>query len=353
MITKDKVIMSLRGLKEPSSQKDFTQLNLVDVEIKQNDIFVKIYLKKNLADQEKDITDKVIRKLKIAFGEDINVSVNYEYVNDYSEVKRRIRLEVLDSMKARLGRVIAVTSGKGGVGKSTISIGLAYFLKELGYRVGLLDADVYGPSIPTAFGLEGHILHIKDEKIQPINKFGLSLVSIGFMIPEIDTPLIWRGPMLHKAINEMVNQVEWNDLDYLVADLPPGTGDAILSLNSSVKIDGAVVVSTAQRVAAADVMKNINMLKTLSIPIIGIVENMSYVECPEGHRVYLWGKNGVKEIAQKYDIEYLGQIPFLPDLVEAMEVGNITNLSEKTKEIFIDFCRTVINRLNLIAVQGG
>jgi len=215
--------------------------------------------------------------------------------------------------------------------------------------VGLLDADVYGPSIPTAFGLEGTILQIKDEKILPIEKFGLKLVSIGFMLPEVDTPLIWRGPMLHKAINEMVNQVEWGELDYLVVDLPPGTGDAILSLNHSVKIDGAIVVSTSQKVAAADVMKNINMLKTLSIPIIGIVENMSYVECKSGERMYLWGKGGVLKLAQKYELEFLGELPFIPSIVEVMESGNLVFLSEESKRVFMELAKRVINRLNILS----
>ena len=352
MITKDKIIMSLRGVKEPFFQKDFIQMNLIDVDLLENNINIKVYLKEEVFDNKEEIEKKIQEKLKIAFGEQIgNVNIEFIKISDYSQVRRRVKLEVLDSKKANLGKVIAVTSGKGGVGKSTISINLALSLRELGFKVGLLDADVYGPSIPTAFGLEGTILEIRDEKIQPIEKFGLKLVSIGFMIPEVDTPLIWRGPMLHKAINEMVNQVDWDNLDYLVVDLPPGTGDAILSLNNSVKIDGAIVVSTSQKVAAADVMKNINMLKTLSIPIIGIVENMSFIECKNGEKIYLWGKGGVIELAQKYDIEFLGEIPFIPNVVQTMETGNLVMLTEQTKNIFKEFAKKVINRLNVISVS--
>ncbi|MCS7165014.1 MAG: Mrp/NBP35 family ATP-binding protein [Candidatus Calescibacterium sp.] len=356
MITKDKVLLSLRGVREPKFQKDFTQMNLVDVKVNENKVSLKIYLREDVFDQKDEIEKKVRNKINLAFGDQVaDLQVEFIKVPDYSDVRKRIKLEVLDESKAKLGRVIAITSGKGGVGKSTVSINLAVALRDLGYRIGLLDADIYGPSIPTAFGLEGHILEIKDEKIQPIEKMGLKMVSIGFMIPEVDTPLIWRGPMLHKAINEMVNEVEWGDLDYLVVDLPPGTGDAILSLNNSVKIDGAIVVSTAQKVAAADVMKNINMLRTLSIPIIGIIQNMSYVECPCGERIYLWGKDGVIQLANKYEIEFLGEIPFIPSVVESMETGNFITLSEQAKIVFREISEKIINRLDVIAglKRGG
>lgn len=345
MITKDKILMALRGIKEPQFQKDLTQMNLVDVQIYDDKINLKIYLKELVFDKKDEIEEKVIKKLKLAFGENVQIGVDFQKVNDYSEVKRKIKLEVLESNKVKLGKVVAVTSGKGGVGKSTVSVNLAIGLRDLGFNVGILDADVYGPSIPTAFGLERMILEIKDEMIQPIEKFGLKLVSIGFMIPEVDTPLIWRGPMLHKAINEMINQVQWNNLDYLVVDLPPGTGDPILSLNNSVKVDGAIVVSTSQRIAISDVMKNINMLKTLSIPIIGIIENMAYVRCDCGQKIYLWGQNTLSELANKYEIEFLGSIPFLPNVIKAMETGNFVILSDQDKQIFKELALKVINKL--------
>jgi ATP-binding protein involved in chromosome partitioning len=347
MITKEKILLALRGVKEPELNKDLTQLNLVDVQvINQDSVKLTLYLKNE--NYKAQIDSKVREKLNLAFGELLkNLDINFVLVDDYSQIRRKIKLEVMNNRS--FGKVIAVTSGKGGVGKSTVSINLALALRDIGFKVGLLDADVYGPSIPTAFGLEGTILQIKDEKIIPIEKFGLKLVSIGFMLPEVDTPLIWRGPMLHKAINEMVNQVEWDQLDYLVVDLPPGTGDAILSLNNSVKVDGAIVVSTSQKVAAADVMKNINMLKTLSIPIIGIVENMSYVECKSGERMYLWGKGGVLNLAQKYELEFLGELPFIPSIVEVMESGNLVFLSEESKKVFMELAKRVINRLNILS----
>lgn len=346
MITKEKVLMSLRGVKEPVFGKDLTQMNLVNVEVYENNIKIQVYLRQDVFNQKEDIEKKIKDKLLLAFGNQLGtVEIDFLQVNDYSEVKKRKVLNVIDSLKAKLGRVIAVTSGKGGVGKSTVSINLALALKDLGFKTGLLDCDVYGPTIPTAFGLEGHILEIKDEKILPIEKFGLKMVSIGFMIPEVDTPIIWRGPMLHKAINEMVNNVEWGELDYLVVDLPPGTGDAILSLNSSVKIDGAIVVSTSQKVAHADVAKNINMLKTLSIPILGIVENMSYIECPRGERIYLWGKGGTQKLAQKYEIPFLGELPFFPEIVESMENSNYISVPLKIKENFKDLAQKIIDKL--------
>ena len=347
MITKEKVILALRGVKEPNLQKDLSQLNLLNVEILENKIKITVYLKEDVFYHKDEIEEKINYKIKNAFGQsDYTLSIDFVKVGDYSEVRNKIRSQAIQNLKTDLGKVIAITSGKGGVGKSTVAINLAMAFKELGYKVGLLDADVYGPSIPTAFGLEGQILQIKDEKIQPIEKYGIKLVSIGFMIPEVDTPLIWRGPMLHKAINEMVNQVEWKGIDYLVVDLPPGTGDAILSLNSSVKVTGAIVVSTPQKIAAVDVIKNINMLKTLSIPIIGIVENMSYVQCTDGQKIYLWGKDLVNEIAKKYEIEFLSEIPFIPQLTQEMETGNF--LINENKKIFIDLAKKISNKLSLI-----
>ncbi|MCX7758259.1 MAG: Mrp/NBP35 family ATP-binding protein [bacterium] len=347
MITKDKVLMALRGVKEPKFQKDFTQMNLVEVTVDDSNVRIKLYLREDVFGERGEIENKIKNKLQLAFGDQLNsIQVEFVKVNDYSEIRRKIKLDVLNENKVNLGKVVAVTSGKGGVGKSTVSINLALSLRELGFRVGLLDADVYGPSVPTAFDLEGHILEIRNEKIVPIEKMGLRMVSIGFMIPEVDTPLIWRGPMLHKAINEMVNQVNWGDLDYLIVDLPPGTGDAILSLNNSVKVDGAVVVSTSQKIAAADVMKNINMLRTLSIPIIGIIQNMSYVECLSGQRIYLWGKNGVVELANRYNIEFLGEVPFIPSIVDSMEHGNFLMLSKEAKSAFEEISKKIINRLN-------
>ncbi|MFN4219429.1 MAG: P-loop NTPase [bacterium] len=344
MITKDKVLMSLRGVKEPNLQKDLIQMNLVDIHLDESNIKIEVYLKEEAMDKKDEIEEKIKNKVYLAFGQEVrSLQVDFIKVEDYSQVKKRKVLNVVDSLKAKIGKVIAITSGKGGVGKSTVAINLAISLKDLGFKVGLLDCDVYGPSIPTAFGLEGYILQIKDEKILPAEKFGMKMVSIGFMIPQVDTPLIWRGPMLHKAINEMVNNVEWGNLDYLVVDLPPGTGDAILSLNSSVKIDGAIVVSTSQRVSTVDVAKNINMLKTLSIPIIGIIENMSYVQCSCGEKIYLWGREGVKSLATKYEIPYLGEIPFFPEIVESMEYSNFIKIPQEAKKIYQKIAKQIVD----------
>lgn len=205
--------------------------------------------------------------------------------------------------------IVAVASGKGGVGKSTTSVNLAIALKHNGFKVGLLDADIYGPSIPRMMNLKGKPQTTDDKKMIPMQRYGLSVMSMGFLIAE-DAPMIWRGPMVHSAITQMFRDVEWGDLDVLVVDMPPGTGDAQLTMAQSVELDGAVIVSTPQDIALIDARKGLNMFRRVEVPVLGIVENMSYYQCPKcGERSEIFGHGGARDEAKALDVPFLGEIP--------------------------------------------
>ena len=207
-----------------------------------------------------------------------------------------------------VGVVIAVASGKGGVGKSTVAVNLALALKHLGLSVGLLDADVYGPSAPTLLGLKGRPDLVND-KIEPVEKFGLKIISMGLMV-DAEAPLIWRGPMVGKAIEQFLYDVNWNDLDVLVVDMPPGTGDAQLTLAQKVPLGGVVIVSTPQDLALIDARKGLEMFRTINVPILGIIENMSTFICPHcGEASHIFSHGGAAATAKKLGVPFLGEIP--------------------------------------------
>ncbi len=204
--------------------------------------------------------------------------------------------------------IIAVTSGKGGVGKSTISLNVAVALARSGARVGLCDCDIYGPNIPLMVGLSDRP-SIHDKRVTPHEKFGMKIMSMGFLVPP-DTPIIWRGPMIHSVIRQFLFDVEWGELDYLILDLPPGTGDAQLSIVQSVPITGGVIVTTPQSVSLQDARKGTNMFRQLNVPILGVIENMSWHTCPDcGHKTYIFGQGGGAGMAAECGTRFLGELP--------------------------------------------
>jgi ATP-binding protein involved in chromosome partitioning len=209
-------------------------------------------------------------------------------------------------------RIIAVASGKGGVGKSTVAVNVALGLRHRGYKVGLLDCDVYGPSIPLLLGVEERPSGTPDGKIAPINALGLSLMSIGFFSRE-NQPMIWRGPIVLGVVSQFLSEVDWGTLDFLIVDMPPGTGDASLTLVQRVPVTGAVIVTTPSDVALIDAQKGLNMYKRVNVPVLGIVENMSYFECDGcGHREYIFGKGLGRKAAAELKVPFLGEIPLDP-----------------------------------------
>lgn len=216
--------------------------------------------------------------------------------------------------------VIAVGSGKGGVGKSTVALCLALALKRAGCRVGLMDADVYGPSVPQLTGVRGHLAKAGN-KIEPQNYDGMPIVSIGFMVPP-DQAVIWRGPMLHSAVTTFARDIAWGDLDYLIIDMPPGTGDVALTLSQILPVTGAVVVCTPQEVALIDAIKAVSMFRQVKIPVVGVVENMSGFLCPDCHKRYdIFGKGGAREYAEQAGLPFLGEIPIQIGIRERGDAG--------------------------------
>jgi ATP-binding protein involved in chromosome partitioning len=221
----------------------------------------------------------------------------------------RSRAAAPDDPLPAVKNIILVMSGKGGVGKSSVATNLAMALVRMGYRVGLLDADIYGPSIPTMLGVSGRPVSLDGKTIEPLSRFGLKLMSIGFLLEDPKAAVIWRGPMLHGALQQFMKDVSWGELDFLVMDLPPGTGDVALTLSQKVKATGAVMVTTPQAVATDDVYKSVSMCKKVNIPVLGVVENMSWFIDSAGVRHELFGKGGGEAVATFAEAPLLGQVP--------------------------------------------
>ncbi len=232
------------------------------------------------------------------------------------------------SLVPEVEHVVAVASGKGGVGKSTVSANLAVRLAQLGARVGLLDADIYGPSIPMMFGITSRPM-TDGQTIQPFEKYGVKLMSLGFMV-EMDTPVIWRGPMVMRALEQLLGQVEWGELDYLIVDLPPGTGDAQLTLTQKVPLSGAVIVTTPQDVALIDARKGLAMFRKVNVPVVGIVENMSGFACPHcGETTHVFKDGGGQRTAEVVGCPFLGSIPLDPAIVAGGDDGEPIVVSQQ------------------------
>jgi len=252
--------------------------------------------------------------------------------------------------------IIAVGSGKGGVGKTTLAVNLALALAKLGHKVGLLDADVYGPNVPLMLGINAQPKVLPDNRIEPLDAHGLKVISVGFLNPG-DKPLIWRGPMLHSIIKQFLGSVVWGQLEYLVVDLPPGTGDVALSLIQTVPLTGAIVVSTPSDVSLQDARKAIEMFRQMKVDIVGMVENMSYFVCPHcQHEIDIFSRGGAEKTAKQFDVAFLGNIQLDPELRKAGDSGKPSVLdgenSPHARSLY-DFARKVVTRVNEIKANAG
>jgi ATP-binding protein involved in chromosome partitioning len=246
-------------------------------------------------------------------------------------------------------KIIAISSGKGGVGKSTIAVNLAIALKNLKYNVGILDADIYGPSVPKMIGISEKPKSEDGVNLIPIKKFDLQCMSIGFMVSE-ETPMIWRGPMVASTIKTFANKVLWNNIDFLIIDMPPGTGDALLTFSQEIDIDGAVIVTTPQDIAIIDVKRGIEMFKRTNVKILGIIENMTSFISDDGIEHFIFGKDGGKKMADKFNIKLIGQIPINTELRKSCDTGvpYVHDLKkDKITEMFTNIANEIIKEINL------
>ncbi len=313
MITEQQVLGALSRVQEPELHRDLVTLKMVkDIQIQGNTVNFTIVLTTPACPLRTQIEEEA-RAAVLALGaKQVNIKWDANVPSD-----RRISGKLNIPVKS----TIAVASGKGGVGKTTVAVNLAIALSQMGAKVGLMDADIYGPNIPIMMGAEGQQPYATpDQRIIPLESFGVKLMSMGFLVPP-EQAVIWRGPMLHSAIRQFLSDVEWGNLDYLVIDLPPGTGDVQLSLVQSVPLTGGVVVATPQDVALADVVKGVMMFRKLEVPVLGVVENMSYFLCPHcGERTDIVAHGGAAKMAEQFGVPFLGEIPL--DL--AIRVGGDT-----------------------------
>ncbi len=269
----------------------------------------------------------------------VNIILTNDKQNELSE--KRFKIDTKE--------IIAIASGKGGVGKSTFAVNLAVALKTIGFKVGLLDADIYGPSVPRMMGISGRPQANENKKLIPLESYGIKCMSIGFLV-SVDTPTIWRGPMVMKALEQMFNGVEWGSLDYLIIDLPPGTGDAHLTLAQSSKLSGSIIISTPQDISLIDARKGINMFKRVDVKVLGLVENMSYFTCDNcNEKHYIFNKDGVKKESEKLQIPFLGDIPIDKKLRENSDEGLPICINDPESEIakkYINIAKNLANSNN-------
>jgi len=321
-VTVENVQTVLSSIMNPDTQSDLMACaSIKNLSVSDNNIHVDVVLGYPAKSQFQAIKDLVVSQLKkIADVKNIEVNVSSDIVAH--TVQRGVKL--LPGVK----NIIAVASGKGGVGKSTTAVNLALALSAEGASVGILDADIYGPSLPMMLGISGRPESKAENTIEPMEAHGLQASSIGFLINE-DSPMVWRGPMVTSALEQLLRQTRWRDLDYLIVDMPPGTGDIQLTLSQKVPVTGAVIVTTPQDIALLDARKGLKMFEKVGVPIIGIVENMSTYVCPScGHEEHVFGSGGGQKMCSDYGVDFLGSLPLNISIREQSDAGRPTVVAE-------------------------
>jgi len=322
-ITKEQIAKALSGVIEPDLGKDIVTLDLVSgIEIDGNTISIEVKSSNPALHARKRMQEAVEFAIQRAFGSEIKSIVKVTALP--SEERTVETRKILPGVK----QIIAVASGKGGVGKSTVSSNLAVALAQLGYKVGLCDADIYGPSIPTMFGVQGYNpkpIEVDGKQLmEPVEMHGVKMLSIGFFA-DPDQAIVWRGPMATRALKQLFSDVKWGELDFMIVDLPPGTGDIHLSLVSDIDLTGAIIVSTPQDVALADARKGVGMFKldSINVPVLGMIENMAYFVPPDAkqYKYHIFGRDGVKRLSETLEVPFLGELPLIQTIREAGDVG--------------------------------
>lgn len=316
----------LQGVQFPGMSRDIVSFGFVDrVQADEDRVEVDLAISSHnqqVAQQVRDEVERVVREA----APSSEVLVNLKFEVPASSAQQAVSQS--PDLIPGVAHVVAVASGKGGVGKSTVAANLAVTLARNGKRVGLLDADIYGPSVPMMFGVSGRPI-VHGDRIQPFEKYGISLMSLGFLL-DVDTPVIWRGPMVMRAIEQMLGDVDWGPLDFLIVDLPPGTGDAQLTLSQRVPLSGAVIVTTPQDIALIDARKGLAMFEKVAVPVIGIIENMSTFVCPHcGEETDIFKRGGGERTSEILGCPFLGRIPLDPAIVAGGDAGEPIVVSQQ------------------------
>jgi ATP-binding protein involved in chromosome partitioning len=341
-VTREQVDALLKTVQEKYAEQDLLATNMVkDVDIKGDTVFVRIVqgypsgeYRDELAAEVKGVleADAAINKAEVTVEQDVTAHVVQKSLKRITGIKN----------------IVAVASGKGGVGKSTTSVNIALALAADGATVGMLDADIYGPSQPRMLGLSGQPESKDGKTLEPMVNYDIKTMSIGFLVEE-DTPMIWRGPMVTQALEQLLNDTNWGDLDYLIVDLPPGTGDTQLTLSQKIPVSGAVIVTTPQDIALLDARKGLKMFEKVEVPVLGVVENMSIHICSEcGHAEHIFGEGGGKRMADESEVDYLGALPLDLTICQQADDGKPTVVAEpdsKNTELYKDISRRMAAKL--------
>ena len=345
-ISPEQVLNALRVVKDPDLQRDIVSLGFVkDLQVDDNRVAFTIQLTTPACPVKDQLTAQA-KQAVAALGVG-NVEVR---LSSQVTTARRPHTPLIPQVK----NTVAVASGKGGVGKSTVAANLAVALKQAGARVGLMDTDVYGPSVPMLMG-GNEPPRVVEGKMEPAVEYGIKLISMAYFLPK-DEAVIWRGPMLHKTVQQFLGDVRWGELDYLIIDLPPGTGDIQLSLSQTIPLTGAVIVSTPQDLALTVAAKAIAMFQKLNVPILGLVENMSYYICPQcGHREEIFGHGGAREAANNLGFPFLGEIPLDPSIRVQSDGGKPVALDATTSygKAFREVAGALAAQISVANAQGS
>jgi len=314
-VTQEAILAALSKIQDPDLHRDIVSLGFVqNIKIDNSTVAFDVVLTTPACPVKEQMREEANRLVSALPG------VSEVKINMTSSVTKG-RSQVRENYIPQVKNTIAVSSGKGGVGKTTVSVNLAVALARSGATVGLLDADVYGPNVPMMMGVKQPKESAQDNKIIPAERYGVKIMSIGFFVPE-DQPIVWRGPMIHGAIQQFLRDVEWGELDYLIVDLPPGTGDAQLSIAQLVPMTGAVIVTTPQDVALLDSRKGLEMFRKVNVPLLGIVENMSHFVCPHCNKTTeIFSRGGGEKAAAKLNVQFLGDIPIDPAIRQGGDSG--------------------------------
>ena len=343
-LTSEMVLEALGKVKDPEIGKDLVSLGMIeDVKVEGGKVSFTLNLTTPACPMKDEIRGSALAAVEALDGvSDVEITMG-----------AKVPVGQKKSAPGNIKNVIAVASGKGGVGKSTVAVNLAVTLAQKGASVGLLDADIYGPNIPTMMGVE-RLGGASENKILPGEGHGVKVISIAFMVKP-EQALIWRGPMLHSAIKQFINDVDWGELDYLVIDLPPGTGDVQLSLSQTLELQGGVIVTMPQQVSLDDALRGINMFQELGIPIFGVVENMSYLETPDGERMDIFGAGGGEKLAKMTGVPFIGSIPIDPQVRMGGDEGMpvvLTHPDSPVAKAMVEIAEKIAAQVSIQAVKG-